>query len=395
MPGPVVFALGSNGSGQLGVGHTDDTSHAERCIFSSFSTDSMCGEGDRTSNSIGLEAGGDVEVRKIVAGGNHTLLLTGDGRVFTAGRFMADNDWKKADACIVFEERSHAWSFTSNNRITDVAATWQASFVVVGGKAIWVCGTGAKGELGMGPDVQHVMDGGMRKVFEVSQEAGDGDAEIIAIEACMAHVVVLLSNGQLYGWGSCRKGQLGEDYKKDKILWVPTRIYSGSDDVHRLPFPPQKVLVGRDYTVFQRIGEKLVVWGDTKSFAPEDLEKPIRDGDEVTSGWSSIHIVSSRPATRSVQSVGKNDHGQLAPANLPAIRMLAVGSEHCVAITEANTVIAWGWGEHGNCGEQLDPKGNVAGRCNEIPLPGLDNKLVARTVAAGCATSFVVCGKPG
>jgi alpha-tubulin suppressor-like RCC1 family protein len=66
-----LFSLGSNGSGQLGIGHQEDVSSPQPCIF------------DEASSLQRLEP--DDEIVKVVAGGNHTLVLFASGAVFAAG----------------------------------------------------------------------------------------------------------------------------------------------------------------------------------------------------------------------------------------------------------------------------------------------------------------------
>ena len=69
------------------------------------------------------------------------------------------------------------------------------------------------------------------------------------------------------------------------------------------------------------------------------------------------------------------------------MEVISAGSEHCLALTKTGKVLAWGWGEHGNCGKHTDSDGNVKERWNEIDLPQ-SQKAIA--VYAGCATSFIV-----
>jgi protein ATS1 len=283
-------------------------------------------------------------------------------------------------------------------QITDVAATWEASFVVVGRKVVFGCGSGSKGELGLGEEVSSTPQ--MMKVFQVDDAnpshgtiGEHEESEILQIEACMSHVVIVLSNGHVFGWGNCRKGQLGEKCKGEKSSWKPRRIDDGFDGVGRLPFKTEMVALGREYTAFLKSGEKLLIWGETKAFPDAGLDSVLEEGASVASGWSSIHTLS---CTRgAVKAVGRNHRGQLAPANIPPLRALAAGSEHCIALTTDNQVIAWGWGEHGNCGEETDPKGAVVGRWNVIPLPPRQELVQLKTVAAGCATSFVIYGNKG
>ncbi|EXJ90577.1 hypothetical protein A1O1_03680 [Capronia coronata CBS 617.96] len=463
---PVVYAFGSNGSGQLGIGHTEDTARPEKCVFQPSSTRQVDDDQHATEAAVTMaQRYANVNVNKMVAGGNHTLLLTNDGRLFSAGKFGCRLGDKESTSIFVQRRFGSAQLGTTSvqavppsastpstpqsvrtedtqfptgvGRITDIAATWDASFIVVDHRTVFVCGTGSKGELGLGEGVERAES--MTKLFDVADfqpepgrdatagvadDDGKGDKkghvcggetpiQILAIAACMAHAVLLLSNGHVVGWGNCRKGQLGERVKDRKALWTPTTIAPGygtpivplesclahtavDQDAHgteRLPWNPESVVMGRDYTVFLKTGEKPVIWGDMKFIdqGSKLLRRPLGVGDQLFSAWSSIHLYS--PQQGSVQSTGRNDRGQLVPAGLPAIQALAAGSEHCVALTANNQVIAWGWGEHGNCGEELDEKGNVAERWNAIQMPRLDDeRLMAKGVAAGCATSFVICG---
>ncbi|OAL39352.1 hypothetical protein AYO20_01222 [Fonsecaea nubica] len=426
---PVVYAFGSNGSGQLGIGHTRDVVRPERCLFSfqqqrrrqSRSGDRTklsesdpdsrpdsdgIGHGDGSSNSEALPVTAQAPiVKKIVAGGNHSLVLTTDGRLFVAGKSGLTSDdpgaGRESTSNAVFEEvtrhilsSSAASSDTGgrcNGVITDVAATWDASFAVLGSKIIVGWGTGTKGELGLGPKMTST-GGQVRKIFDVGSVTSRSEAvDIIDIVGSLAHVVVLLASGEVYGWGSCRKGQLGEQFKAEKILWSPRNIGLGIHGENLLPWVPEKVVLGREYTVFIKAGKEPATWGDTRVFDGRGPGLISQADDVVTSGWSSIHIL-SRARPDQLQSAGRNNHGQLPPSTLPAVKNVAAGSEHCVALTMDNQVIAWGWGEHGNCGETLDNRGNVIDRYNLIPLPTPDEDIVAENVAAGCATSFVVCG---
>lgn len=380
-----LYAFGSNGSGQLGVGHTDDISRPEKCIFRSCRRDDDLDIADSEETE---GAGRGTVVRKIVAGGNHTLVLMEDGRVFRAGRPGSSDEGLSVE----FEQQNldiegrEARLDLDVGRVTDVAATWEASFYVVNRSKVFVQGYGGKGELGLGDGVVAAQK--VTRVFDVDElddrlEGQDAKVEIVDLAACVSHVVVLLSNGRVFGWGTCRKGELGERYRGQKVLWQPTRV-----DVE-LTFHLERVIVGRQYTVFLRGGEKPLIWGEAEKPNWELFHLPVQAGDTVVSGWSSIHVLSSGQ----VKSVGKNHRGQLAPEHLPTILALAAGSEHCIALTQSTQVIAWGWGEHGNCGEDIDQKGNVVGRWNVIPVPHLEDTVHITTVAAGCATSFVVCDR--
>jgi protein ATS1 len=71
------------------------------------------------------------------------------------------------------------------------------------------------------------------------------------------------------------------------------------------------------------------------------------------------------------------------------LNKIAIGSEHVVALSAAGDVLTWGWGEHGNCGPQVE-NNDVKGRWNVIASskfipPG--SKI--GEIGAGCATSWV------
>jgi len=93
-------------------------------------------------------------------------------------------------------------------------------------------------------------------------------------------------------------------------------------------------------------------------------------------------------------SWGRNDHGQLAPRDLPRAVKLAVGSEHALILSEEGEVTAWEWGEHGNCG----PEGGDAGGKGQggviASLKYIPKGASISSIGAGCATSWVIIDIP-
>src|SRR5271156_1226177 len=96
-----LFALGSNASGQLGIGHTNDTSVPQRCIFDAEDVKSLS-ETDK--------------IVKIIAAGNNEHGQCGLSR--TSSRMTRFRR-------VVLEG---AGSGDDARIFTDVAATWSASF---------------------------------------------------------------------------------------------------------------------------------------------------------------------------------------------------------------------------------------------------------------------------
>jgi protein ATS1 len=343
----MLYALGSNGSGQLGVGHKDDVNTPTPCLVPN-----------------GFQGS---SVLNIKAGGNHTLLQL-PSEIFAAGETANGR-------C-----SSISWDAQTNNfRLATAAsnhcsATWEASTFVDNVDRVFTCGTGNKGELGQGEGITEVLEPKIIKNFPPA----DHDESIIDIAASMSHTVAVLFDGTVYGWGSGRKGQLGAPALDS---WVP-RKFEG------VPFEVYRAVCGKEFTYLVGApdsGNHLVLGSDKRSVisdAPEKLP-PWKD---VGAGWGSIFVLLE---SGEMLSWGRDDHGQLCPPGLPKIKQMAVGSEHVVALTEGGKVITWGWGEHGNCAGPVDDAGDVKGRWNELTVEGEVTLL-----GAGCATTFIATADP-
>jgi protein ATS1 len=194
----------------------------------------------------------------------------------------------------------------------------------------------------------------------------------------MAHTVVVLSNGDAYGWGDGRKGQLGEPAA---IVWSPRKIEG-------IAFAVKKVACGREFTylVGDPEGGHHIVLGLNKWNIKTSMPESVGGWKDIGASWGSIYVLYGNGH---LLSWGRNDHGQLAPADLPELQNIAIGSEHALGLTLDGKLVAWGWGEHGNCGPELDDDGDVKGRWNEIPLHGAGTLSSASGIGAGCASSWV------
>lgn len=341
-PSTPLYAFGSNGSGQLGIGHVEDVSTPQLVM-------------------------GYSAASQIVCGGNHTV-ISGKTGVATAGD---NNDGR----CFASTGRSvNELSFISSKDYPEatVAAAWSASFIC-SNDSIYACGSGNAGELGLGEGIE------VAKLPQAIPNFPPTGTKILKIASCMAHVVVVLTNGEVWGWGKGRKGQLGEP---SESVWSPRKF-------ENVRFFAVDVVCGKDFTCIfgsPSAGE-LVVFGPNsndrfgiRSKAPAN----VAGWKKVAASWGSIFVLYN---SGQVTAWGRNDHGQLPPDGLPLLESIAAGSEHCLGLIKDGKVLAWGWGEHGNCGESTDEKGDVKNGWNEIALPA-----PAAAIFAGCATSFVVAG---
>ncbi|KAI9828964.1 MAG: hypothetical protein M1819_006463 [Sarea resinae] len=347
----MLLAFGSNGAGQLGLGHRDDTSFPTPSTLAS------------------VEDAGPPTI--IAAGGNHTLVLFPSGALFATG----DNGNGRvgispSDHCLTSFTRVQFQDLDGNvvNRFKLCSATWESSTFVTSDDIVYTCGSGSKGELGQGEGIIH--SPGPRPLIGFPP-AG---TEIVDLAACMGHTVAVLTNGDVYGWGNGRKGQLG---CPNVIVWTPRPIYG-------LQFKAMKVACGREFTFMVGKPEDGLYailgadkWG-VKSAAPTTVS----GWKDIGASWGSIFMLS---ASGTLTSWGRDDHGQRAPKGLPKLHQIAVGSEHILALSHDGRLLAWGWGEHGNCGPGFSDAADLKLPWNLITI----SERNAIFIGAGCATSWI------
>ncbi|KAK4152854.1 regulator of chromosome condensation 1/beta-lactamase-inhibitor protein II [Chaetomidium leptoderma] len=385
----LLQALGSNGSGQLGIGHKEDVSTPQPVLLPASLT---------LPTTTTTTTTQPPELRRIVAGGNHTLLVLSSGDLLSSGDHTTGACGRRvvAVAAAAIDTTTHEKQTPptpefrpvdlsplpeGSRKVKHVAATWAASVVVAndGGGAtldkVYSFGSGDKGELGLGA--------GTARALEPTQipDFPPAGTRVVDIAACMGHVVAVLSNGEAWGWGNGRKGQLGEP--AGGAVCSPRRIEG-------VGFRVVRAVCGREFTCLfgeSETGEMVVLgsdkWG-VRSQAPES----VAGWKEVGAGWGSVFVLKE---DGTLLSWGRNDHGQLAREGLGRVRRIAVGSEHALALTEAGDLMVWGWGEHGNCGPIRDNNGEK-GQQNRIA--SIEQGMDITMIGAGCATSWIAIDKP-
>ncbi|KAI1410553.1 RCC1/BLIP-II [Hypoxylon sp. FL1857] len=359
-----LFALGSNGSGQLGIGHKEDVSVPKQVEFAG-------------------EAPED-DVVQIAAGGNHTILLTRTGKAYWAGD-------PSSGACGSVEHSEDVSKFrevvlSSSARlgpIAHVACTWDSSVFALkdgSGKVtqVYACGVADIGAASTTPDSP------AKRPVLLTNFPPSG-TEVTSLAAGFRHVVAVLDNGDVYGWGNGRKGQLGEldDTADSKGVIHQPRKMTGVD------FKVAKAVCCQYATcLISEPGDGRILvlgadkWG-LKSAAP--IEIP--NWNVISASWGGIYVL-QRNGT--LVAWGRDDHGQLPPPGVPELETIAAGSEHVLALTKDGDVLSWGWGEHGNCGPRTKKFGDVKGRWNVLAsLKHLPEGSHIAAIGAGCATSWI------
>lgn len=341
----MLYGFGSNGHHQLGLSsHDDDVSIPEE-----------------------VPLGKEIVVKSISSGGNHTLFLSADGSLYGSGSNMEYQLGGGGEASHIVDPVKIPGEYQL------ACAGWEFSVKLDANGQLWCTGSGPKGELGIGSNNLKVCDW-----HQILFETNSG-SEVIDIKAGLNHVVVLLSDGSVYGWGASRKGQLGSDNVDSKMIFEPVRI---NHELHSVTH----IACGRDYTV---VGN-----GDTGQIAvlgPDRLkvkqqQPALPPFTTLLSGWSSIHALTR---DGEVISWGNNANGQIDGPTHKGISAMAIGSEHGLAILQDPPgIAAWGWSEHGNCGPL---KQDILRVLEGDDLGITDYKQV--TIFAGHANSWIQVSK--
>ncbi|CAH8567869.1 unnamed protein product [Schistosoma turkestanicum] len=282
--------------------------------------------------------------------------------------------------------------FSFPSTVSIVSCGWDFSVAVLNDGSVFAWGSNAYGQLG-------------NKNVNSSIVPVRVDIEPVrSISAGLRHVVSVTVSGKLFGWGSNRRKQLfldkvldkAEDYDDSKeICYRPTVLNSVLGGTYECI----DCAAGAYHSVIKTRTNQLALLGDTRFFRNKDVvhdpsdnrsrfSSPIWYGSElfdnneieqVVCGWSHVLV---RTSVGEVYSWGRSDFGQLGRAvnelselseksdekfsnfdthpgkvhfhtntdHEVAIKTIACGSEHSLAIDSNGQLWVWGWNEHGMCG---------------------------------------------
>lgn len=347
-----LYAFGSNGSGQLGIGSTDDVSTPQLCLFPD--------DAELPGRPL-----------KIVAGGNHTVLLLDNGTVYYAGS-PRDGQVNSGSPLPLTSTFRKAYISRLGDKVVNGSAFWEGSVFVNAENEVFTAGLGSKGERGIGGISASL---GLQMLENFPPNQSQDWSQIVDVASGVDHTVAVLADGDVWGWGNGRKGQLAQP---EEFVWVPRRFCD-------LEFPVIRAVCGREFTLLIGHGGRCTILGSNKHAIKSQTPSAIHGWADISASWGSLFVLKS---SGRIESWGRNDHGQLTPPGLTEIEQIAAGSEHVVALTKDNKVISWGWGEHGNCGSNTDADGDVKGNWNEIYTGQAECHPKVLGIGAGCATSF-------
>lgn len=326
-----LYSLGSNSSYQLSLPHTKDVSSPSL-----------------TTLSLPFA---EYPV-KIVAGANHTLLLTNQGSLYATGA-------NKYGQCLVPACDAVQGLKKVEGKWKDCAATWEGSVAVKEDGTVWSFGKIRNHENFNGLVLNDSLLDGVNHE-ETNDDCRNGK---IRVFGGVQHFIVLKS-GYALGYGDGKKGQLG-----------PSTNGNGT----KLPIQNiSQVACGKEFTCLLTNSNQLKVYTTNDKHNLTSIP-PIQGIKQIAASWSTIAVLDN---AGKVTAWGRSDRGQFPPTNLPPLSHLASGSEHFLGLSQ-DKVYAWGWNEHGNCG--ADHRHDIT-TLHTIPLP---RDEVPRYIAAGCGTSWI------
>ncbi|CAM9211439.1 unnamed protein product, partial [Choristocarpus tenellus] len=274
----LVYSWGRGEDGQLGLGDTNDQDHP-----------------------VLVEALKSKGVVQVACGSGHTVVLTGDGDVYTWGRGddgrlgHGDNGWKYVPRLV---------EGLKGQRIVQATCGSYHTAAVTEAGELYTWGGGMYGKLGHGNESGHPRPCLVRHLVEEG-------AKVTQIACGSRHTVVLTSAGQVYTWGDKENGVVGHT-DSDGHQYVPRMLESLRGKLMK-----QVAACGFHTAALTDKGE-VFTWGEGK--------------------------------------FGRLGHGternQLVPRMVEAlmgkkVRHVACGGFHSAAILETGELYTWGGGEHG------------------------------------------------
>lgn len=328
-------------------------------------------------------------ITSLSCGGAHAIAVAHGGRVLTWGR---GGSGQLGHGDMVNSSQPKFVEGLKGVVVTHVSAGWNHSGFVTENGAIFTCGDGSFGQLGHGDN------NSLSYPLEVSYFASK---PVDRVACGMRHSLVLLRGNvenQVYAFGSGKRGQLGISMAKVKSTNLP-QITMGLMNLKIID-----VAANGDHSSALSADGSLYMWGRgfgcaSDAYIPRHFDT-VFPVNEVALGWNHALLLSK---TGEAFMVGGERHGVLGDpqktsfmsdvSEVPKavqiitgltetkVRQVAAGAEHSTLVTDDGSVMAWGWGEHGQLG---------LGDTNDQTAPEVVN--LGHKLAKKCAISSVFCG---
>ena len=351
---------------------------------------------------------------KVVGGNCHYAALKGNGTVWTwgyngngqlgLGDTNARTEPTQAKAEKILEDGTKEEELITD--AIDIAASYNHTIILRADGTVWSTGYNQYGELGTGDTEE-------RKIFtQVKGPNGEGILEnIVQITTGYYTGYALTTNGEVYGWGSNRYGELGQGSKSDDPVLYPTKmkkvsniiqISSGAEYIVMLDaegkvwgtgyngngqlgignttlqtLPQQMTSIsgikeisaksnntymlteggyveGVGYNYYSQLGDGSSTDRTTAVYTKNTSNKYVSDAKHISAGENSVFISRKKDSEGNPQGmyvIGRNDYGQLFTGNTTRAYCATEVEKEKDILTMALT--------EGQTGLIVDTKGNV------------------------------------
>ena len=347
-----VWAWGSNGSGQLGIG-TSGTGTEKRTPVQVPGLSNVIAIAAGNDHSLALKSDGTVwawgwnnsgqlgnvsttssnvpvQVRSIstatyltgvsaiAAGGNHSLALV-NGMVL---------EWGAVNS----KTRPTAMSSLSTDVIA-IAAGYNHSLALKSNGTVWAWGSNSNGQLGNGGTTNSSAPVQVLKGASVNADESPNLERVAAISAGNNHSVALTSDGKVWSWGQNDKGQLGNNSYTNSS--TPVGVVGGGGGSASPLTGVSAISAGSDHSLALQSNGTVSAWGHNL-FG----QLGVNNDDEDRNTYALVS--------------GVDGNGYLNNA-----MAIAGGGCHSVALTSDGKVLTWGLNFRGQLGNNANANKNA------------------------------------
>jgi alpha-tubulin suppressor-like RCC1 family protein len=267
----------------------------------------------------------------VAAGGLHSLMLDSDGTVWTWGENSSGQlgDGTTTDRATPVQVKGPGGVEVLDD-VTAISAGASFSLAIRSDGTddgnpydgtVWAWGNNVRGQLGDGTTTNRPTP------VQVKGDDGVGYlADIASVAAGNYHSLALRNDHLVRAWGFNDSGQLGDNTTTDRHTPVPVKDYSGTTGLQGVT----SIAAGANHSL-ARLGDgHVMAWG-ANSYGQCGMDPR----------W-----VNHTPYPVHVYDAAGNITGELG-----GVAYVAAGEQHSLALMNDTHVVAWGWNNYGQLGD--------------------------------------------
>jgi alpha-tubulin suppressor-like RCC1 family protein len=351
-------------------------------------------------------------LRRVFPAGLHNLILEPDGtmRAWTDNGGQSNNDGELGLGHKNPVAIDTVYSIPGLRNVVTAAAGYSFSIAVLADGQVVSWGRNMSGQLGTWPPSKPPERAGEAYYSSYSPTPVSVRIDAVSVSAGDSHVLALSRDGSVYAWGDGMEGHLGVGDLP--TIQVRTNApYTLQDVPYPLRVPgltgATAIAAGRQHSLALLKDGTVRAWGFNEYGQLGDgtrenrtspvLVKGVSNAVAVAAGFfcSVALLADGRVMTwggygaGGAAELGRKASGPLDPIPGPAdgvrrIRAIAAGRAHVLALTDAGTVVSWGYD-----GQEQTGQGRSGGTGDPVPksIAGLSN---VDSIAASAGSSFAV-----